>query len=125
MCFGVFMIFVAMWVVYLFPYIARFRNTTKAVIKNCALIAIANFPRTILLFLLFTVTVIVFFFVPLGMIFAPGIYMWVANRILEQVFCKYMTPEDLKAEEERNSEYMPDTFSDEQEVDDSTESEEA
>ena len=50
--------------------------------------------------------------------------MFLANRILEPVFCKYMTTEDLKAEEERNSEYIPDRFGEEQEEDNSTESEE-
>jgi len=118
----VFIIFVTMWVVYIFPYVARFGNTTQAILKNCALIAIANFPRTILLFLLLVVSLLVFFIVPCGMMFVPGIYMFLANRILEPVFRKYMTPEDLKAEEMRNSEYIQDTFGDETKEEQSTES---
>lgn len=104
------MILVTMWVTCLFPYIARFENTSKAIMKNCALIAITHFPRMLLLLFLLLISIILFFIVPLAMLFVPGIYMFLANRILEPVFCKYMTPEDLKAEEERNSEYIEDHF---------------
>lgn len=121
--FVVLIFFVTMWVVYLFPYVARFGNTTQAILKNCALIAIANFPKTFLLFLLFVISLIVFLIVPFGMMFVPGIYMILANRILEPVFRKYMSPEDLKAEELRNSEYIQDTFGDETKEDYSTECE--
>ena len=48
--------------------------------------------------------------------------MFLANRILEPVFRKYMTPEDLKAEEMRNSEYIQDTFGDATKEEQSTES---
>lgn len=104
---------ITMWVLYLFPYVARFENTTKAIMKNSVLMAIANYPRTLLLFFLFLLSIVAFVFVPLALLFVPGIYMLLAKRILEPVFRKYMSPEDLKAEEERNSEYVQDHFAEE------------
>lgn len=46
-------ILITMWVTYLFPYMARFRAETKAVVKNCAIIMVANLPWSILLLILF------------------------------------------------------------------------
>lgn len=115
--------FETMWVIYVFPYVARFGNTTKAIMKNCALIAIANLPRTIWLFIIFAVAVVAFIFVPMGFLFVPGLYMLIANRSLEKVFRKYMTPEDLKAEDIRNCEYVEDHYYDNIEEEFSSESE--
>ena len=35
----------------------------------------------------------------------PVVYMVIANRILEKIFIKYMSEEDLAAERERNEEF--------------------
>lgn len=88
------------WGLYLFPYIARFENNTRAVMKNCGLIALANLPWSVLLLLTYAIAVVVFVLIPFLSIFIPTIYMFVANRILERVFKKYMTPEDLEAQKE-------------------------
>ena len=108
--FFVVMVFVTMWSLYVFPYIARFENTTKATMKNCVFISVANFPWTLLLLVLFVVAVAAFLFFPIGMLCVPGIYMILANRILERIFKKYMTPEDLEAENLRNGYIYPDTY---------------
>lgn len=97
-----FMIFLTMWMLYVFPYMARFSLPTKSMMKNCFIIMIANIPWTILLLLLFVVALVVSMFVAVLSIFVPVIYMVIANRILERVFRKYMSDEDIKAEEERN-----------------------
>lgn len=96
------LIFLAMWMIYVYPYMARFALPTKALMKNCAIITIANFGWSFLLLLLFVVAVIGFIFVPVLAMFLPVIYMVIANRILEKVFRKYMSDEDIEAEEERN-----------------------
>ncbi len=103
--FIVMMALMTVWANYLFPYMARFANQTKLVLKNCALISIANFPWSILLFVIFLIALVVFILVPASIFILPCIYMVFANLILEKVFKKYMTPEDLAAEEERNREY--------------------
>ena len=104
--FGVFMIFVTMWVLYLFPYMARFENTTKHIMKNAALIALGNIGKTFLLFVLFAAAVLAaYIFLP-AVVILPAIYMLLASFLLEKIFQKYMSPEDLEAERERNQDYF-------------------
>ena len=79
---------------------------TKAVLKNSGLIAIANLPWTLLLFVLYLVSVFVAWLIPPTIMLVPAVYMVLANLVLERVFRKYMTEEDLAAEEERNREYF-------------------
>lgn len=97
-----------MWAVYLFPLIARFHSTTKAVMKNCLLIALQNLPLTLLLVGLFVACVAVVFFVPLSFTYMPVAYMMLSSVILEKIFQKYMSPEDLAMEQERNKDAMED-----------------
>lgn len=95
-------IFLIMWMTYVYPYMARFALPTKALMKNCIIISIASLGWSLLLLILFMVAVVAFIGVPMIGLFIPVIYMVIANRILERVFRKYMSEEDLEAEEERN-----------------------
>lgn len=99
------LILALMWMGYLFPYIARFENKTKAVLKNAGFMAILNLPRTVLMFLLFGVAVLAVIFIPPLILILPAVYMLLINRVVEKVFVKYMTAEDLVAEEERNRDF--------------------
>lgn len=96
----VLLILLTMWVVYVFPYMARFENNIKVIMKNCVLIMIANLPWSILLLVLFVITVGIFLLIPMIGMLAPAVYLPFANMILERVFRKYMTPEDLESEKE-------------------------
>ena len=96
----VFLVIALAWNLYIFPYLARFQNETKDVIKNAGLIALANLPWTMLLLVVFIVSAFVFFMFPVINILVPAIYIFVANRIQENVFRKYMTQEDLEREKE-------------------------
>ena len=87
-----------MWGLYLFAYLARFENPNKAVMKNSAVIMLLNMPWSIMLLLLFAVAVACFLFVPLVSLFTPTLYIFLANKILERIFRKYMTAEDLEKE---------------------------
>jgi len=100
--FAVFGVIITMWSFYIFPYIARFENNTKSVFKNTMFIAISNIHWTIgisVLFIAMGVAVYVFF--PIALIM-PVLYNLLKNLILEHIFKKYMTPEDLELEQERN-----------------------
>ena len=103
--FLVFGMLVTMWGFYVFPYIARFENSTKNILKNTALIAISNVPWTLLLMVLFFVMWIALYFVTPIVFLMPVLYNMMKNIILEKVFKRYMTPEDLALEEESNREY--------------------
>lgn len=103
--FAVLMMFAAMWAIYLFPYIARFENSTKAILKNGALIALSNLWKTLLLFVILVAALFATYVFPPAVFILPSVYMLLANLILEKVFRKYMTPKDIEAEKERNMEY--------------------
>lgn len=102
-------ILVIAWSLYVFPYIARFENTTKEVFKNTLIIAVANAPSTILLTGLFTLQCyIIYRWTPL-IIVMPVIYNIFKSIYLEKVFRKYMTPEQLELEEKKNGVVYDDT----------------
>lgn len=92
------MVFITLWMLYLFPFISRFESPTKTVMKNCALIAVTNIPWSILLLVVFAITTIVFLCLPMLNLLIPALYMFCANKILEKIFRKYMSPEDLAAQ---------------------------
>ena len=104
----VFIVFIALalaWGCYLFPYIARFENTTKQAVKNAGLIALANLPWTVVVLVLLCAVCLAVYVMPLAAFIAPAFYMIVVNYILEKIFKKYMSEEDIAAEEERNQEF--------------------
>ena len=94
-----------LWCTYLFPYMSRFINGMKATMKNAALIAVLNLPWTLLILVLLVVAGLIMYLIPIGLFFAPVLFTWVLNRILERVFRKYMTEEDKAQEDEMNREY--------------------
>lgn len=103
--FPVLAVLLTMWGFYVFPYIARFENTTKNMLKNSALIANGNAPWTLLILVLFAATWIACALVLPLVLVMPVLYTNIKNLIVEKVFKKYMTPEDLALEEERNREF--------------------
>ena len=99
------LIILMLWTSYLFPYIARFTNTTKNIMKISGFLFVRHVLSSLLLVVLFTVAlVIVYLFFP-AIFLVPAFYMLVAGFLLENVFKRYMSEEDLAAEEERNRVY--------------------
>ena len=90
------------WSCYVFPCIARFQNTTRLIMRNAFIIAFCNLPRTLLLGVAFVIAVAVSLLYPPLLFITPTAYMCCARLVLEPVFRKYTSPEDLAAEEERN-----------------------
>ncbi len=100
------------WCVYIFAYIARFSCSTKLVFKNTFLILAMNLHWTILVWLITGVTVflMVTFITaipfPLLWVVIPTPAMLLINLVLERVYKKYMSPEDLEKEKELNEKDM-------------------
>ena len=92
---------IGVWANLLFPYLARFQNTNKMVLKNCLGIALMNLPVVLLIFVFFLLSIVVITIFPLLILCAPGIYTILSCYCLESVFLKYMTDEDRAREEER------------------------
>lgn len=89
---------VTMWAIYLFPCLARFNNTTKQIMKNCAWFAILNLHWTVLLLVIFMLTVAGSLLIPIFLLLLPAGGMLISSYILEIVFRKYMSTEDLTAD---------------------------
>ena len=92
------MVFFVVWLLYLFPYMARFENPNKVCARNCLMILIANLPWSIALLIIFLIAGYSIFLFPVAIFLAPTVYMVLANLVLERVLKKYMRPEDLEAE---------------------------
>ena len=91
-----------MWSRFWFPYVARFDNKNKDVLKNTFFMAVKNIQWSLAVILILLVEGIVYFFAPIMLLFLPAGFMLVTNLVLEKVFVQYMHPEDLEAEAQRN-----------------------
>lgn len=103
--FVVLLIFVIIWACYVFPYLSRFVNTTKNIIKNAAFMAILNLPKTLLLVVFIVVMVLVVYLLPVTVFFMPVLFTLAQNFVMEKIFRKFMSEEDRAAEDEMNREY--------------------
>ena len=86
------------WAIYVFAYMARFEMPTRKVVKNCALIELANFAWSVLISLVFIISFIICFFVPIAFVVVPAYFVLICDLILARVFRKYMSKEDLEQE---------------------------
>lgn len=81
---------VVIWGIWLFPCVARFENTTRNFLKNCAGIAAFNLYWSFILFVIFCVTVYFSVKLPMGILLVPAAGIWVSSVIMEKVFTKYV-----------------------------------
>ena len=91
-------VYLSIWVLYVFAYIARFEAETKNAGKMAARLVLENPAWSVLLALVFAALIWISFRVSFVGILAPTLYMAAANGILERVFRKYMTAQDLEKE---------------------------
>ena len=93
------------YAIYVFSYIARFRDTVKGTLKNAALLML-KFPGSFLKVLLivlfgFAVTYIL----PLLIFIMPVIVIWLGSMPLEKLYHRYMNDEDRETEAIKNNKY--------------------
>lgn len=100
--FLVMMLFVVIWAAYIFPYVARFENTVKATLKNAFLFAV-SFPQwSLLLVLIMAVGLFLTWLIPFLIFLLPTVVFLLFDLILERIFRRFMSEEDLKREEEND-----------------------
>lgn len=87
------------WSIVLSAYSARFENGMKDTMKNAAVIVLVNLPWSLLLLVLALVVLLAIYLVPPAILLLPAGFGVVCEIILERIFCKYMSPEDLEKEE--------------------------
>ena len=95
------LVLVVIWGVmisYTFPLLAQFDNTLKNILKNSILLAISNIKKTVPIFILNAVPVVLFFWlpyafvfcVPLLLTFGVALVSFINSKILISVFDKYI-----------------------------------
>ena len=62
-------IIIALIAMYVFPLLARFENTIRNTVKNAALIAVGNLPKTILMAVIYVLPLVVVYFSTYAMLF--------------------------------------------------------
>ena len=98
-------VILGMWMLmfqYLFPYIARFENTVKQTLKNAFLLMIRHLPWALLLLVILVASVLSVYIIPVLLVVIPAVASIVFDFILERLFRRYMSPEDLEREEEND-----------------------
>ena len=75
---------------YVFPVLARFRNTIRGTLKNALLISIMQFPKTLLMIVVYFIPVLLFLFVyqviPIVLLFGFSVPAWVAAKMNNKLF---------------------------------------
>lgn len=100
--FYVLMALMIVWFYYTIAYQARFENTLRNSLKNAGAIAFLNLPWSLLILLIFVLTVFVIILIPIFIFFIPAVQFLIYDVILERIFRKYMKPEDLEQELEND-----------------------
>ncbi len=90
------------WACYMFPYIARFENTVKATLKNGVLLEIRHLPWSLLLIVLVFAVLLLTYMMPLFLFIFPSVLTLIFDFILERLFRRYMSKEDLERELEND-----------------------
>lgn len=94
--------FSIIWGCYIFPYAARFEDSVKATLKNAFFMMIIHLPWSLLILVLFVAAVLVIYFFPVLIFLIPALLFLTYDGILERIFRKYMSEEDLEKEKEND-----------------------
>ena len=82
---------------YVLPYIARFELDLKSIVKNCVFMALRHIGWTLLLAVIALVCFFIVFIIPfIAIFFVPAVDALLSSLILEHIFKKYMSKEDLQ-----------------------------
>lgn len=104
--FGILLIVAILWFMWTFNYRARFSQTWKGSMKNGIILFFVHLPQTLIMLVVLAFQVVLTFLVcyyltlvPL-LPFIPASTCVVLDKVLEPIFRKYMTDEEIKREQE-------------------------
>lgn len=99
---------------YTFPVLAKFHNTIKKTLKNAFLISIMQFPKTIVMIIMYLIPLVIFLIsfqlIPFVIFFGLSVPAWVSAKLYNKFFKKLEDqywethggePKDEDAEDER------------------------
>lgn len=85
-------ILVIFTLMYVFPVLARFENTIFRTIKNAFLMSLMQFPKTLLMIIMYAIPVAIFFLVirlmPLSILFGLSVPAWGSAKLYNSFFKK-------------------------------------
>lgn len=84
----------SMILLYIFPLIAKFNNSTKNFFKISLLMALKYFLWTLLMFVIFIAVSFISILIPFISIFASGILAFINSYIFNNIFKKYIPKDD-------------------------------
>ena len=93
---------------YIFPYIARFKNTTKNVLYNSTLLIIRHPLRLLACLFFLACTIFMIWLLPFLIFVAPAAFVWQMSFLMEKTYALYMSDEDKEFERRRNTPGDPD-----------------
>ena len=96
----VMILFAVIWCMYIFPYLSRFKNTLLNAAKNSAILAISNLLWSVLLLVMLAAAVLLTLWKPAMLALAVALFIWGQNLILERIFRRLMTHDELLSERE-------------------------
>lgn len=95
-----FSIVIVMWTCCWIPYSARFNDSIKIVIKNSAVMTLMNLHWSILVFAMFTVSIVLMNIFIFAFLLTPALYLAGSCWAYEKVFRKYSILEENEVMEE-------------------------
>jgi len=102
------MALMAIWLQFWFPYLSRFDDSVKTILKNTMAMMVAETKSSISLLLLFAFAVVIDLviskYAPVLSLAMPVAYTIALNRILERLFARYIAQQNCSGQE--NSEEM-------------------
>lgn len=95
---------------FVFPLLARFDNTVLKTIKNAFLVSAAQFPKTILMIVLYAIPIFLFIYVymamPLSFLFGLSVPAWLSAKMYSKFF-KKLEDQILEREAPQGQEEAP------------------
>lgn len=89
-----------MTIIYIFPLIARFRNTIRGTFKNALFMSILSFPKTILMIVIYIIPIVIIFLSPnlIPFVFLLGISGpgYLCAMLYSKTFKRFEPEEELK-----------------------------
>lgn len=100
------------WMQLWYGYLSRFEDTTWVLLSNTFRIALSNFPKLVVMILIFVASVLAavisFYYAGPVLFLIPGIYVGLTGIVLRKIFKPYM-PEEPKPEGEEDEVLSSDT----------------
>jgi uncharacterized membrane protein YesL len=82
--------------IYTYPMLSRFEMSKIRLIKLSVLAMFHNFPISLLLVAIFVLSFLVIVMLPFGVLFMPGVCLYIYSYFMERVIRKYMTEEMIE-----------------------------